>query len=152
MMIQVCRSSNPVSGKTRCVACHCLQTQPLDAELPRECVDLRAEVFCFSFIQPLHHTRFSSKRCVAQTLTIKLAAELFNWTIECGLDLADTKAQAVIRVGSIEEVASVLLDRILFRLAGNALHRNPAYQVPPSDFEQRFRPFVPMLDDAERDC
>jgi hypothetical protein len=66
---------------------------------------------------------------------IKLAAELFNWTIECGLFLADTKAQAVLRVGSVGEVAPFVLDRILNRLSSNAKHRNPAYQVPPSDFE-----------------
>ena len=76
---------------------------------------------------------------------IKLAAELFNWTIECGLDRADTKAQAVIRVGSVEEVAPILLDRILNRLSSNAMHRNPAYQAPPSDFEQRFLPLAPVL-------
>ena len=29
-----CRSSNPDSGKTRCVACRCSQTPPLAAELP----------------------------------------------------------------------------------------------------------------------
>lgn len=32
-----CRSSNPESGKTRCVACRCLQTPLLAAELPRAC-------------------------------------------------------------------------------------------------------------------
>ena len=77
---------------------------------------------------------------------IKLAAELFNWTIECGLFLADTKAQAVLRVGSVGEVAPFVLDRILNRLSSNAKHRNPAYQVPPSDFEQRFLPLAPMLE------
>src|SRR5271157_4581107 len=30
-----------------------------------------AATCCFSFIQPLHHTRFASKRCVAQTLTLQ---------------------------------------------------------------------------------
>ena len=74
-----------------------------------------------------------------------LAAELFNWTIECGLFLADTKAQAVLRVGSVGEVAPFVLDRILNRLSSNATHRNPAYQVPPSDFEQRFLPLAPVL-------
>jgi hypothetical protein len=76
---------------------------------------------------------------------IKLAAELFNWTIDCGLFLADTKAQAVLRVGSVEEVAPFLLERILNRLPSNAKQRNPAYQVPPSDFEQRFLPLAPVL-------
>ena len=81
---------------------------------------------------------------------IKLAAELFNWTIECGLFLADTKAQAVLRVGSVGEVAPFVLDRILNRLSSNAKHRNPAYQVPPSDFE------IPSActdaGDVQRDC
>ena len=30
-----CQNSNPDSGKTRCVACHCSQTRPPTAELPR---------------------------------------------------------------------------------------------------------------------
>src|SRR5271157_1648593 len=33
-----CRSSNPDSGKTRCVACRCPQTPQLAAEFPRGCV------------------------------------------------------------------------------------------------------------------
>jgi len=33
-----CQSSNPGSGKTRCVACRCSQTPPLTAELPLACV------------------------------------------------------------------------------------------------------------------
>jgi hypothetical protein len=36
---------------------------------------------------------------------IKLAAELFSWTIELGLSCCDTDARAVIRVGSAEDVA-----------------------------------------------
>jgi hypothetical protein len=76
---------------------------------------------------------------------IKLAAELFNWTIDCGLFLADTNAQAILRVGSVAEVAPSLLGRILDRLSRNAMHRNPAYQAPQSDFEQRFLPLVPVL-------
>jgi hypothetical protein len=51
----------------------------------------------------------------------------------------------VIRVGSVEEVAPVLVERILNRLSSDALHRNSAYQAPPSDFEQRFSPLAPML-------
>jgi hypothetical protein len=31
------------------------------------------------------------------------------------------------------------------RLSNNALHRNPAYQAPQSDFEQQFIPLTPML-------
>jgi len=40
---------------------------------------------------------------------IKLAAELFNWTIDFGLDSCDTNAHAVLRVGSVEDVAPFLL-------------------------------------------
>ena len=39
-----------------------------------------------------------------------------------------------------------MLDRILNRLSSNAMHRNPAYQLPPSDFEQRFLPLAPVLE------
>jgi hypothetical protein len=74
---------------------------------------------------------------------IKLAAELFNWTIECGLFLADTNAQAILRVGSVAEVAPSLLERILDRLSRNAMHRSPAYHAPQGDFEQRFLPLAP---------
>src|SRR5271157_4581108 len=35
---QACRSSNPDSDKTRCVACRCSQTPPLAAQSPRGCV------------------------------------------------------------------------------------------------------------------
>ena len=76
---------------------------------------------------------------------IKSAAELFNWTIDCGLDLADTNAQAVIRVGSVEEVAPVVLQRILNQLPSGAKSRNPAYQIPPSSVEQRFLTLAPLL-------
>jgi hypothetical protein len=47
---------------------------------------------------------------------IKLAAELFNRTIDFGLDCCNTNACAVIRVGSAEKVAPFLLERILNRL------------------------------------
>jgi hypothetical protein len=47
---------------------------------------------------------------------IKLAAELFNWTIDCGLFLADTSSKAILRVGHVEEVAPFLLEQILHRL------------------------------------
>jgi hypothetical protein len=39
-----------------------------------------------------------------------------------------------------------LLDRILSRLSSNAMHRNPAHQLPPSDLEQRFLPLAPVLE------
>jgi hypothetical protein len=77
---------------------------------------------------------------------IKLAAELFNWTIDFGLLSRDTNAHAVLKVGSVEEVAPFLLGRILHRLSNNGGHRNLAYQVPPSDFEQQFLPLAPMLE------
>lgn len=76
---------------------------------------------------------------------IKLAADLFNWTIEFGLFCCDTNAHAVLRVGSVEEVAPFLLERILNRLPDEARQRDPGYRAPPSGFEQRFLPFAPML-------
>jgi len=76
---------------------------------------------------------------------IKLAAELFNWTIDCGLFLADTRSKAVLRVGPVEEVAPFLLERILHRLPSIDKHRNPAYLPPPSRVEQRFLPLAPVL-------
>ena len=82
---------------------------------------------------------------------IKLAAELFNWTIDCGLFCHDTNAHAVIRVGSVEDVAPFLLERILNRLADDAKRGNPAYQAGPSSVEYRFRPLarvVTMLEET----
>ncbi len=97
---------------------------------------------CFSGLSAVIRHRLD-QRSLEQ---IKLAAELFNWTIECGLFLADTTSQAVIRVGSVEEVAPFLLERILNRLSSTAKQRNPAYQVPPSDLERRFLPLAPVLE------
>src|SRR5208337_2134709 len=39
----------------------------ISSRVRRRCPD----IFCFLFIQPLHHTRFPSKRCVAQTFTLE---------------------------------------------------------------------------------
>ena len=76
----------------------------------------------------------------------KQAAELFNWTIECGLFLADTKSQAVLRIGNAAEVAPFLIERILNRLSGIPERPNRPYQFPLGDFEQRFLPLAPMLE------
>jgi hypothetical protein len=97
---------------------------------------------CFSGLRGVIRHRLE-KRSLEQT---KLAAELFNWTIDFGLSSYDTSAHAVVRVGSVEEVAPFLLERILNRLSSNTIHRNPAYQAPPSDFEQRFLPLAPILE------
>ncbi len=96
---------------------------------------------CFSGLRGVIRHRLD-QRSLEQ---IKLAAELFNWTIDCGLFLAEGNAKAVLRIGPVEEVAPFLLGRILNRLPTNARQRNPAYQVPPSDFEQRFLQLAPLL-------
>ena len=74
---------------------------------------------------------------------IKLAAELFNWTIDFGLDCSGTNSHAVLRVGSVEEVAPFLLERILNRLAAD-VERDPAIQAWPSGVA-RFLPLAPLL-------
>jgi hypothetical protein len=76
---------------------------------------------------------------------LKLAAELFNWTIEFGLFLCDTTGHATIKVGSAADVAPYLLGRILSRLPDDSRQNDLARQVPPSDFEQRFLPLAPVL-------
>ncbi len=76
---------------------------------------------------------------------LKLAAELFKWTIEFGLFLCDTTGHATIKVGSGADVAPCLLGRILSPLPDDSGQKNPARQVPPSDFEQRFLPLAPVL-------
>lgn len=72
------------------------------------------------------------------------AAELFNWTIDFGLLLCDTTCHAVIKVGSVADVAPVLLERILSRLPKNT-GQTAAYQAQPSGFEHRFLPPAPVL-------
>jgi hypothetical protein len=79
---------------------------------------------------------------------IKLAAELFNWTIDCGLSCYETNARCVIRIGSAEEVAPFLLGRILNRLSDDAKRADPAL---PSTFDQRFLPLAPALTMPQRD-
>jgi hypothetical protein len=76
---------------------------------------------------------------------VKLAAELFNWTVDFGLLSCDTNVHFVLRVGSVEEVASCLLERILNRLPDDAKQEDPAYQAQTSAFEQRFLPLAPVL-------
>ena len=96
---------------------------------------------CFSGLRGVIRHRLD-QRSLEQ---IKLAAELFNWTIDCGLFLADTDAKAVLRVGSVEEVAPFLLERILNRLSNATKQVNPAYEAQPSGVEQRFLPIAPVL-------
>ena len=76
---------------------------------------------------------------------VNLAAELFNWTIDFGLFCCDTRARAVIRVGSIVDVAPNLLARILERLPDEAEQKNPSFQFRPSRLEQRFLLLEPLL-------
>lgn len=82
------------------------------------------------------------QRSLEQT---KMAAELFNWTIESGLFCCGTKSHAVLRVGSVEQVAPFLLERILNRLPDEAKHGQPGCRARPSGFERRFLPLAPML-------
>jgi hypothetical protein len=96
---------------------------------------------CFSGLRGVIRHRLD-QRSLDQ---IKLAAKLFNWTIDCGLFLADTNSKAVLRVGPVEEVAPFLLERILHRLPNIDKQRNPAYLPPPSGVEKRFLPLAPLL-------
>lgn len=65
--------------------------------------------------------------------------------IEFGLFLCDTTGHATIKVGSAADIAPYLLGRILSRLPDDPVQMDPARQVPPSDFEQRFLPLAPVL-------
>jgi hypothetical protein len=76
---------------------------------------------------------------------IKMAAALFNWTIDFGLDLCDAQASAEIRIGSVEEVAPLLLKRILNRLPDDRMLGNAADHTSPTCVVQRFLPLVPVL-------
>jgi hypothetical protein len=97
---------------------------------------------CFSGLCAVIRHRLSERSLEK----IKLAAELFNWTIDYGLSFGDTNAQAVLRVGSVEEVAPFLLERILNRLARETKQMRPPYQAPQGDFIQRFVALAPMVE------
>jgi hypothetical protein len=96
---------------------------------------------CFSGLRSIIRYRLD-QRSLEQ---IKLAAELFNWTIDFGLFLCDTKASAVIRIGSLEEVGPSLLERILSRLPDENERGHRAHGDLSGAFEQRFLPLVQVL-------
>lgn len=75
---------------------------------------------------------------------LKLAAELFNWTIDCGLFLCDITGHAVIKVGSVADVAPFLLDRMLSRIPDDAKQWT-VYQAQPGGLEHCFLPLVEVL-------
>jgi hypothetical protein len=76
---------------------------------------------------------------------IKLAVELFNWTIDFGLFCCNTSARATISIGSVVDVAPDLLERILGRLPDDNEQRIRPVQFRPRRFEQRFLPLAPLL-------
>ena len=76
---------------------------------------------------------------------IKMAAALFNWTIDFGLDLCDAHASAEIQIGSVEEVAPIVLKRILDRLPDDRILGSAADHTSPTCVVQRFLPLVPVL-------
>jgi len=96
---------------------------------------------CFSGLRAVIRHRLD-QRSLEQ---IKEAAELFSWTIDFGLFGCDTKARAILRVGSVVDVAPDLLERILSRLPDETEQRNPVLQFRPSRLQQRFLPLAPLL-------
>jgi hypothetical protein len=76
---------------------------------------------------------------------IKSAADLFNWTIACGLAGCDSNSCAVVRVGSVEEIAPLLLDWILYRIENDPEGMGADSTPRLSAMAQRFLPFVPLL-------
>jgi hypothetical protein len=76
---------------------------------------------------------------------LKEAAELFNWTIDFGLFCCDTKASAVVRMGSADDVAPYLLERILNRLPNGSQGNDPFHPSRLGGVERRLLPFVPIM-------
>jgi hypothetical protein len=76
---------------------------------------------------------------------VKSAAELFNWTIDFGLLTSETGASSVIKVGSVEEVAPSLLDRLLQRLTAPPRCRPESFEESLSQPERRLLVLRPML-------
>jgi len=76
---------------------------------------------------------------------VQLAAALFNWTIEFGLFNCHTESCAVVRVGTAEEVAPSLTERILDRVRDDSDRGYPHSQVRSTLVEKRFLPFRPLL-------
>ena len=76
---------------------------------------------------------------------IKLAAGLFNWTVDFGLSLCDERACAVVQVGCTETVAPFLLDRILIRFPDDRKNLELLYEGRLGRIEQRFLPVAPVV-------
>jgi hypothetical protein len=76
----------------------------------------------------------------------KRAAELFNWTIECGLSQADANVRVEVRVGRVEEVAPLLIDRILHRLQSITEGQKGTHDLCENSFERSFAPLAPVLE------
>lgn len=71
---------------------------------------------------------------------LKEAVDLFNWTIEAGLFCCDTPVQAVIRVGTVVDVAPFLLERILDRLPADKKSQDES-----NGFDRRFVPLARVM-------
>ena len=80
---------------------------------------------------------------------LESAARLFNWTIECGLDLCDASGSpgCLVRIGRLPEFASFLLDRVRGRVA--SAHGSSGGE--PDAFERRFGPLLPAIEALQKE-
>jgi hypothetical protein len=80
---------------------------------------------------------------------IRGAAELFNWTIDVGMSSCPENAGAFIEVGSVADVAPLVIERILNRLAHDA-KRQRGVGATPSAFAKTFGPIEDVLKILEK--
>jgi hypothetical protein len=95
---------------------------------------------CFSGLRAVIRYRLDQRSLEQLTL----AAELFNWTIDFGLSLCDTTGCAVIKVGSVADVAPFLLERMLSRIPDDT-KQWAVYQAQPGGLEHCFLPLTEVL-------
>ena len=86
----------------------------------------RVDTFCFLLIQPLHHTRVSSKRCVAQTLTFDLSFATAESNPKDGL-----RPIEVLFPFLAEDSAHEYVDRALDTLLSYEVSRKPTVDMEP---------------------
>jgi hypothetical protein len=111
-------------------------------EAARANADVDAVEDCFLGLRAVIFRRLE-ERSLEQT---KRAAELFNWTIECGLSQADANVRVEVRVGRVEEVAPLLIDRILHRLQSITEGQKGTHDLCENSFERSFAPLAPVLE------
>lgn len=97
---------------------------------------------CFSGLRAVIRHRLDQR----SPESLSDAAELFNWTIDFGLSSCDTGASAFVRMGTVDDVAEALLERIADRLPNPHVSDLAAQATRISNMERSFLPFAPVIE------